>query len=116
MKKVDIKNNKQENAQKSEDEIKKEAKEKVKGMSDAEKIIQITQQLEDLANDRRVPRNVRATIIEAISVLKDEKESESVRLNTVISIMDEVSNDTNLQSYTRTQIWAVVSMLEAAQA
>lgn len=88
----------------------------VVAMVDIEKMNQITKLLEDLANDRRVPRNVRASIVEAIAIMKDEKETEDVRLNTTISIMDEISNDPNIQPYTRTQIWAIVSMLEAAQA
>ncbi|MCK5468863.1 MAG: UPF0147 family protein, partial [Cyclobacteriaceae bacterium] len=32
-----------------------------------------------------------------------------------ISILDEVSNDTNIQPFTRTQIWNLVSLLEGFQ-
>lgn len=82
----------------------------------AGKLADIVHLLEELAADRRVPRNVRASVAEAVSIMKDEKESENVRLNTAIQILDEVSNDPNIQPYTRTQIWNIVSLLEAAQA
>lgn len=85
-------------------------------MALTQKLVEIVRLLEELAADRRVPRNVRASVIEAVAILKDEKETEVVRLNTAISIMDEISNDPNIQPYTRTQIWNIVSILEAAQA
>ncbi|MCK4532040.1 MAG: UPF0147 family protein, partial [Candidatus Aenigmarchaeota archaeon] len=41
-----------------------------------------------------------------------EKESENVRISTVISVLDESSNDPNISLYARTKIWDVVSKLE----
>ncbi|HLD48861.1 MAG TPA: UPF0147 family protein, partial [archaeon] len=35
-----------------------------------------------------------------------------VRINTAISLLEEISNDPNIPIYTRTQIWNIVSMLE----
>jgi len=92
---------------------------KVVGVSEmvaAEKMAEIVKLLEDLAGDRRVPRNVRATVLDAVRILREEKESDIVKLNTVIGMMDEISNDPNIQPYTRTQIWNIVSVLEAVQA
>jgi len=75
----------------------------------------IIQSLSQIAGDRTVPRNIRASCEECIQNLKDEKEDLSVRINACISILDEVSNDPNIPSYTRTQVWNIVSMLEALQ-
>ncbi|MBU0461926.1 MAG: UPF0147 family protein, partial [Nanoarchaeota archaeon] len=36
----------------------------------------------------------------------------SIRINKALSELDEISDDTNLQAYTRTQIWNIASMLE----
>ena len=72
-------------------------------------------QLEELKNDRRVPKNVRSSVEKTQEELQKNDENMDVKLNTAISILDEVSNDTNIQPFTRTQIWNLVSMLEAFQ-
>lgn len=77
-----------------------------------EEIISLLQQI---VEDRTVPRNIRASCEECINALKNGKEAESIRINTAISILDEVTNDPNIPMYTRTQIWNIVSLLEAAQ-
>ena len=66
-----------------------------------------------LAEDRRIPRNVRAMINDAIQEIKsNEEESIKTRITTAISILDEASNDQNLQQFSRTEIWNVIGMLE----
>jgi len=77
-----------------------------------EEVINLIQQI---ANDRTVPRNIRAKCDESVKILQDGKEDVAVRVNTVISNMDEVSNDPNIPMYTRTQIWNIVSVLESMQ-
>ncbi|MCD6368113.1 MAG: UPF0147 family protein [Candidatus Aenigmarchaeota archaeon] len=71
--------------------------------------------LSQIAEDRTVPRNIRKGCKECIETLKDESEDMSIRINACISILDELSNDPNIPSYTRTQVWNIVSMLEALQ-
>ena len=71
--------------------------------------------IEQVANDRSVPRNIRAKCEESISILNDKSQEEAIRINTVISTMDEISNDPNIPTYTRTQIWNIVSALESMQ-
>lgn len=79
---------------------------------DIENIIQALSQIKD---DRSVPKNIRASCEECVKDLQDKEEELSVRLNSCISTLDEVSNDPNIPSYTRTQIWNIVSMLEVVQ-
>ncbi len=79
---------------------------------DIETIIQALSQIKD---DRTVPKNIRASCEECIKDLQNENEELSVRINACISTLDEVSNDPNIPSYTRTQIWNIVSMLEVLQ-
>ena len=79
---------------------------------DMDTIIQILSQIKD---DLSVPRNIRSSCEECICDLNNEDEELSVRLNSCISMLDEVSNDPNIPSYTRTQIWNLVSMLESIQ-
>ena len=75
----------------------------------------IIQLIEQIATDRTVPRNIRAKCEESIEILKKEEEGTDIKINTVISIMDEVSNDPNIPMYTRTQVWNIVSALESMQ-
>ena len=68
--------------------------------------------IEQIVNDRTVPRNIRAKCQESIEILKDGGDV-AIRINSVISNMDEVSNDPNIPMYTRTQVWNIVSILES---
>ena len=74
-----------------------------------EHIIELIQQV---AEDRTVPRNIRINCEECIKTLQTKQEK-SIKINTVISILDEVTNDSNIPMYTRTQIWNIVSLLES---
>ncbi|NIP40918.1 MAG: hypothetical protein GTN39_05365 [Candidatus Aenigmarchaeota archaeon] len=68
--------------------------------------------LEEILNDRGVPRNIKNSIEEAIQEMKAEEESENVKISTLVSVLDEASNDPNISLYARTKIWDVVSKLE----
>jgi uncharacterized protein len=71
--------------------------------------------IEQVVNDRTVPRNIRTKCEDSIKILKDEKQEVAIRVNTVISTMDDISNDPNIPTYTRTQVWNIVSALESMQ-
>ncbi len=81
-------------------------------MGDMDEVLEI---IGELADDRRVPRNIRANIQKAMDSLKDEKQAAVVKLSTAISFLDEASNDPNIPSHVRTQIWNIVGMLESLQ-
>ncbi len=75
---------------------------------------EILEFLQMLAEDRRIPRNVRSMINEALEeITSNEEENIKTRITTAISILDEASNDQNLQQFSRTEIWNVISMLES---
>jgi len=82
-----------------------------KGVSNME-MSEINKLLDEINEDRTVPRNIRNMIVEVKQHLNNEKEDIAVRINAAISILDEVSNDPNIPTYTRTQIWNIVSLLE----
>jgi uncharacterized protein (UPF0147 family) len=73
----------------------------------------INKLLDEINEDRTVPRNIRSMVQEAKSDLNDCNKDMAVRINSAISILDNVSNDTNIPTYARTQVWNIVSMLEA---
>ena len=74
---------------------------------------QVIPLLKQIADDRSVPRNIRDKVEDSIKALQDDKEDPKVRISTAIGNLDEASNDVNIPMYTRTQIWNIVTALEA---
>lgn len=68
--------------------------------------------MDEINADRTVPKNIRVSMQKAKEDLNNERQDLPIRINSAISILDEVSNDPNIPIYTRTQIWNIVSMLE----
>jgi len=69
--------------------------------------------MSELESDSGVPRNVKAKMSLIIKTLKEVKEDElSLTINKLLSDLDEISSDANLDSFTRQQIWSISSMLE----
>ena len=82
-------------------------------MKSLEPIIKL---LNGIIEDRTVPRNIRSAVEEAKKELTEKSNSSwDIRLSSAISILDDIINDPNMPMYTRTQIWNVVSMLEAVK-
>ena len=71
--------------------------------------------ISELQDDSTVPKNVKEKVQKILETLKDEKAELSMRVDKALQILDDVAEDSNLQSYTRTQIWNIVSMLEKAE-
>ena len=67
--------------------------------------------LEELEQDNTVPRNVKEKIQTTIQSLKEEKDLK-MSVNKALHELDEIADDPNLQAFTRTQIWNIVSLLE----
>ena len=67
--------------------------------------------LNEIQEDASVPRNVRTQVQIIINILKENNEL-SIKINKSLNQLDEIVNDVNLQSYTRTQLWNIMSLLE----
>ncbi len=78
-----------------------------------ENATEIENLLQEILNDRGVPRNIKSSIEESIGILGN-KDPEDQKIATIISILDEASNDPNLSPHARTKIWNMVSVLETA--
>jgi len=75
-------------------------------------IKQMVPLIQELSIERGVPNNVRGSLQEAVEILNDKK-SEQERISSVISILDEATNDSNVSPHIRTRMWNLVSSLEA---
>ncbi|MFH1181555.1 MAG: UPF0147 family protein [Candidatus Woesearchaeota archaeon] len=76
----------------------------------AEKIEQAIEALRELINDATVPRNIKEKLQQALSALNET--NSSINVDKAMQQLEEVADDPNLQSYIRTQIWGVASLLE----
>lgn len=68
--------------------------------------------LKEISEDNTTPRNIRRSAKKAMDALQVISDIHAIRASNAISILDEVSQDPNMPSYTRTRIWNVVSILE----
>ncbi|HLD59343.1 MAG TPA: UPF0147 family protein [archaeon] len=68
--------------------------------------------MQEVANDRSVPRNIRAVVEEAAQKIL-LKNNEGTEFSNAIYLLDDISNDINMPSHTRTDIWQIISKLEA---
>jgi uncharacterized protein len=79
-------------------------------------LVNIINSLEELKDDSNMQKNVKLKINEIINMLSDEKNGDlSIKINKALDMLDNISNENNIPSYIRTQIWNIVSMLEIIQ-
>ena len=76
-------------------------------------IDEVSEILEYIMENNSVPRNIREAAQKSNDLLKDEKQDLSVRVSTVLTKLDEISNDPNIPVHARTLIWEVLSKLES---
>ncbi len=74
---------------------------------------ELIQELMEINADNGIPKNVRLKISEAILALQQEDKEDSIKANKALQELDDISDDPNMPSYTRTQIWNIVSQLES---
>ena len=67
--------------------------------------------LTELQEDPTIPRNVKAKVENTIQALKEDEDA-SIIISKALNEIEEIADDPNMQSFTRTQIWNVISMLE----
>lgn len=78
-----------------------------------EKLTKAIATLQTVADSTITPRNIRKIVKDAIIMLQDTKLSIGVRAANAISMLDEISQDPNMPSFSRVTIWSAVSTLES---
>jgi uncharacterized protein len=68
--------------------------------------------LNQIATTGSTPKTIKKAITDLIKDLNNEEFSLSVRAANTISLLDDLTQDPNLPSYVRTQLWQAVSKLE----
>lgn len=73
---------------------------------------ELIEELNLLLEDDSVPKNVRVKLISAKSALQQKDMENCLRANKALQELDDLSDDPNIPSYVRPQIWNIVSQLE----
>lgn len=72
----------------------------------------IIEGLNEIKSDSTVPKNIRTKIENIICILERQDCETSIKVSRVQQELDDIAEDSNIQPYTRTQIWNVASLLE----
>jgi len=81
-----------------------------------EQIAEVIEYVAELEQDSNVPRNIKSKLGEIAKLLKNSADEElSLTINKLLSDLDEISGDANLDQFTRQQIWSISSMLEGIE-
>ncbi|MBS3107354.1 UPF0147 family protein [Candidatus Woesearchaeota archaeon] len=80
-------------------------------MTEAE-LIEVVEFLNELKTDATIPKNIKCQIDSALVSLNSEGEI-SMKISRTVQNLDSVCEDPNLDSFIRSQILSVVSLLES---
>ncbi len=75
-------------------------------------IPQVVDSLKELSEDSTIPKNIKLKLSTVIEILNDPREN-SIKVSKALHELEDVVDDSNLQPYSRTQVWQIISMLEA---
>ena len=75
-------------------------------------IKQVLAAFEDLLDDVTLPKNAKQKIEKIVRALQNQNDS-NLEISKAIQELEEIGEDMNLQSYTRTQLFNVISLLES---
>jgi uncharacterized protein (UPF0147 family) len=67
--------------------------------------------LNEIGEEPSTPKNVKEKMTRVADLLKQDVDF-SIKIHKALNELDEIISDNNMQHYTRTQIWNVVSLLE----
>ena len=69
--------------------------------------------MDQIAKNTSTPKTVKKSLTDLLDELNASQYSLSVRAANAISQLDDITQDPNVPSYVRTQLWQAVSKLEA---
>ncbi|MDI3474159.1 MAG: uncharacterized protein PWR30_482 [Candidatus Woesearchaeota archaeon] len=69
--------------------------------------------IDEILEDATVPRNVKNKMEEIKQIILKSDIETSIKINQALNILEDLSEENNINSFTRTQIWNVASLLES---
>jgi uncharacterized protein len=71
--------------------------------------------LREVAESSITPKNIRKIVQDAMNALGDVKVPIGIRAANTISILEDLTQDPNMPSYSRVTMWSAVSALESVR-
>jgi len=75
-------------------------------------ILEIVECIRELSEDATLPKNVKQKIDSIIDILNNGGSSISMQVSKAIHELEDLVEDKNLESYSRTQLYNIMSRLE----
>ncbi len=82
-------------------------------MTVQDEVARVLELMTSILEDSSVPRNIRNAVDQSREKVANIPKDPSVNLSAAMYLLDDVSNDINMPSHTRTEIWGIISALEA---
>ena len=76
-----------------------------------EEVNYVAELMDSVIEDTSVPRNIRKALDDAKQKILSQEKMD-VAITSAIYILDDISNDINMPSHARTEIWQIISELE----
>jgi uncharacterized protein (UPF0147 family) len=77
-----------------------------------EQITSVIGMLRELQEDSSVPKNVKTRVESTIVALQEKKEEAPIKISRALHELESITEDNNMESYTRMQLLSIVSALE----
>jgi uncharacterized protein (UPF0147 family) len=72
----------------------------------------IIEQIEMMKEEKEMPKNIKAKLQQVIEILKTEGQETSLKIDRALSELEEVSDDVNIPSDVRMDLFNLSSLLE----
>lgn len=72
----------------------------------------LIEELTQIVEDTTIPKNVKIKLQSAIAALQEEGIETCIKANKALQELDDISNDPNIPTYLRPQLWNIASQLE----
>jgi uncharacterized protein len=70
--------------------------------------------IREMLDDPALQKNIKQKLDKVVQELNNsDPKTLKLKIDKCINDMEEISNDANIQSFVRTQVWGIVSMLES---
>ena len=73
---------------------------------------QVSEMLDVLVNDTKIPKNIRKALSDAKERLGGKDEL-NVKVSAAVYLIESISDDINMPPHARTQIWSILGALES---
>jgi len=78
-----------------------------------EEINNIVEQINEMQDEKDIPKNIKTKLLEVAQILKNDGEEVSLKIDKALSELEEISEDVNIPTHVRMYIYNLSSVLES---